>query len=112
MKRLRTHQSGFGAVETLLIVIVVILVGVVSFMVYKNIIKPQAIVQPQLIHLRQPRHHQQPRRQLLTAILAGNPTVETQALALSIHLIGFQLQLVLLIQNQAISVIPSKLSNS
>jgi hypothetical protein len=38
--------------------------------------------------------------------------VETQALALSIHLIGFQLQLVLLIQNQAISVIPGKLSNS
>lgn len=36
MRKLRNNQSGFGAVEGILIVAVVVLLGVVGYMVYKN----------------------------------------------------------------------------
>ena len=36
MGKLRNNQSGFGAVEGILVLVIVVLIGVVGFMVYKN----------------------------------------------------------------------------
>ena len=36
MNKLRRNQSGFGAIEALLIIIIIVFVGVVGYMVYKN----------------------------------------------------------------------------
>lgn len=64
MGKLRNNEKGFGAVEGLLIVAVVVLIGVVGYMVTKTITRPlQTALQQLTLRLQQHLQKLQPHSQ-------------------------------------------------